>query len=186
MSAMIAFRDRYTRAWLCTGACTGTIQRVTPQILIELHQQHCSDYSAGRYRHCYDCLLRYAERASLRELYGPRHDGCPSAPCAPAFRMPAPCLREHQTFQDFCRVRGCTPIGATSLFSILHRFLLSFDDQGIAGSDQIQPPGLTPFVGCYSGRHTRQIATVPSHSKLYFSLQYVILTLKLVTVKDIL
>ena len=126
VSAMIAFRDRYTRAWLCTGACTGTIQRVTPQILIELHQQHCSDYSAGRYRHCYDCLLRYAERASLRELYGPRHDGCPSAPCAPAFRMPAPCLREHQTFQDFCRVRGCTPIGATSLFSILHRFLLSF------------------------------------------------------------
>ncbi len=41
------------------------IQKVTAKILAALQEQNYADYTVGRYRHCYNSLLKYMKERGL-------------------------------------------------------------------------------------------------------------------------
>jgi site-specific recombinase XerC len=190
-----------------------TIHDVADRILADLYAQHYSDYTVGRYRHCYHALLRYAEAQGLTHYsesvgldfleskYGLKIEGffgkhpaemrsamrslqvlwdyteygkmvIHRRPDRKPFECPASFFTEYQAFQEVCRVRAYTPMGKSTLFNILERFLLFLDGRGIATSEQIHAADLTQFVSYYSGCRSRYIATILSTLRNYLTFLY--------------
>jgi site-specific recombinase XerD len=185
-----------------------TANEVIGRVLEDLTKQNYSNFTIGRYRHCYNGLRRYMEKLGqehytaktgldyisqkfgieIEGLYGKHPANVRSTiralqvlwdyneygsmvvkirPGRKEFECPAQFSEEYNAFIDECRMRGYTPMGKTSLFSIIRKLLLFLNDAGVSRSSELTIERIHKFITSYSGCSTRYLATIISVLRNY-------------------
>ena len=85
------------------------------------------------------------------------------------FECPNGFKESYESFQKICRIRNYTPMGKTSIFSILKKFIIFMDDSGVASADKMTAEHIIQFLTSYSANSTRYIATIVSILRNYIA-----------------
>lgn len=88
------------------------------------------------------------------------------------FECPVAFANDYEAFKEVCLARNYAPMGKTSIFSILQKFLIFLDDGGVTSSNKITNGIIIEFLSSYSGNSTRFIANVISTLRNYLTFLY--------------
>ena len=88
------------------------------------------------------------------------------------FECPAAFANDFEAFKEVCIARNYAPMGKTSIFSILQKFLVFLDDEGVTSSNKITNGMIIKYLSSYSGNSTRYIANVISTLRNYLTFLY--------------
>ena len=88
------------------------------------------------------------------------------------FECPVAFVNDYEAFKEVCLARNYAPMGKTSIFSILQKFLIFLDDGGVTSSNKITNGIIIEFLSSYSGNSTRFIANVISTLRNYLTFLY--------------
>ena len=88
------------------------------------------------------------------------------------FECPVTFANDYEAFKEVCIARNYAPMGKTSIFSILQKFLVFLDDGGVTSSNKITNGMIIKFLSSYRGNSTRYIANVISTLRNYLTFLY--------------